>query len=124
MNKCFHNILIFIIQYSYSVIIFPFKIEPQKENTFIENLFSNNLITIIKIGSNKQTIQIKISTNTSYLFIPGKEIKGKFDDLSSITLKKRSSQLNTLINEIYSKGYLAQDNFYFLNSEKYYIAKL
>lgn len=59
MNKCFHNILIFIIQYSYSVIIFPFKIEPQKENTFIENLFSNNLITIIKIGSINKKSQLK-----------------------------------------------------------------
>ena len=121
MKKCMINILILIIQYSYSVIIFPFKIEPQIHNSFIENLFSNNLITIIQIGSNKQNIPIKPSTNTSYLFIPGNEIKGKYDESSSSNYRKRSPQLNTLINEIYTKGYLTEDNFYFLNSEKKYI---
>ena len=115
------NILILIIQYSYSVIIFPFTIEPQIQNSFIENLFSNNLITIIQIGSNKQNIPIKPSTNTTYLFIPGNEIKGKYDESSSNYFQKRSPQLKTLYNEIYTKGYLTEDNFYFLNSEKKYI---
>ena len=121
MKKHVINILILIIQYSYAVIIFPFTIEPQIQNSFIENLFSNNLITIIQIGSNKQNIPIKPSTNTSYLFIPGNEIKGKYDESSSNYFQKRSPQLKTLYNEIYTKGYLTEDNFYFLNSEKKYI---
>ena len=121
MKKHVINILILIIQYSYAVIIFPFTIEPQIQNSFIENLFSNNLITIIQIGSNKQNIPIKPSTNTTYLFIPGNEIKGKYDESSSNYFQKRSPQLKTLYNEIYTKGYLTEDNFYFLNSEKKYI---
>lgn len=97
-----------------SVLVFKFKKqEYSEEMEFIDYFISSNLITTIKIGSPEQNIPTLISSNTSFLMIPGKELKGKFKEDISDSYKKRKNDEEYQSSICYSKGFLSQDTINF-----------
>ena len=97
-----------------SILVFKFKKqEYSEEMEFIDYFISSNLITTIKIGSPEQNIPTLISSNTSFLIIPGKELKGKFKEDISDSYKKRKNDEEYQSSICYSKGFLSQDTINF-----------
>lgn len=97
-----------------SLLVFKFKKQSYSEEMgLIDYLISSNLITTIKIGSPEQNIPVLISSNTSFLMIPGKELKGKFKEELSTSYKKRKNDEEYQSSICYSKGFLSQETINF-----------
>ena len=113
--KSFITLIFFILNFNIlsSVLIFKFSLLPYPSNIGFFDILTNNLYTNIKIGNPEQTIPVKISTNTTYLMIPGKTLKGKYDENSSTSYSKKRKEEIYISSICYSKGFLSEDEITF-----------
>ncbi len=109
--KSFINLIFFILNFNIlsSVLIFKFSNYPYPPNINFFDILTSNLYTDLKIGTPEQLIPVKISTNTTYLMIPGKTLKGKYDESHSSTYLKTNYEETYISSICYSKGFLSRD---------------
>ena len=125
-----HKFLIFIIflisfikiSSKTSIVSLPFKVQKtnlsniEPKNIVYPTLIDNNIYTEIKVGSNSQTIPLKIEFTSYLFFISGKNTNSvsKFDESQSSTFNKISDEKfynsKNLLNGYVSSDYIMINN--------------
>ena len=82
---------------------------------FIYYLINNEIFTYLKLGTPEQKILSYISFNTSFLYIPGKNLDSKYNEEKSSSYIKRKKDEITFFNEPIINGFLSNETFYFEN---------
>ena len=100
------------------IIKIPFEVKPNnlvKSDDLLSELYNVDFYTKIKIGSNKQEIQIPFKLHRFPTYLAGKttEIKGtKFDESLSITYSQLDSEIFKPREDDFFEGKKSKDNIY------------
>ena len=113
--KSFINIIFLLLPFNIlsSILKFKFTMYPYPSNIGFFDLLNSNLYTELKIGSPEQSIPVKISTNTTYLMIPGKSLNGQYDETHSSSYSKTNPTETYISSICYSRGFLSKDTITF-----------
>ena len=113
--KSFINIIFLLLPFNIlsSILKFKFTMYPYPSNIGFFDLLNSNLYTELKIGTPEQSIPVKISTNTTYLMIPGKSLNGQYDETHSSSYSKTNPTETYISSICYSRGFLSKDTITF-----------
>ena len=89
--------------------------------SFIYYLINNEIFTYLKLGTPEQNILSYISFNTSFLYIPSKNLNSKYNEEKSSSYIKRKKDEITFYYEPIINGFLSNETFHF---ENYYNKKI
>ena len=112
MNNFFLFLLIIKISFHFSQIILPF--EKKNQNMDIkDNLFNNEVINQMKIGTPKQIIQTNLDFSQSSFYISNDQGNRKFISEQSKTFKDSNKVVDTKYLP-FNKGTYSIDTCYFI----------
>ena len=134
---------IYLLKYSFSYLIFPFKTRKTQLNDSENNitlifasLFDNNIYIEIKIGEPRQTIEVFLRSDTynfylskkpsndinstiinPYIFDVGSDLNKFFDEKNSKTLEITNETVKSIYPEETKTGYISLDSLHFTTTE-------